>query len=165
MSLGLTECILLDNEVFLSIHSMRVDDISPFNHLKCIIGVKYSLRFEFPLSRYCINCKMQRKSGIPYKCQQPKLVERLVLWYVLDCDGKSCEASYKEKYSHTIITERYRFCCFNLSLSKYTVNNGHLFKMVTCLERPIRSTPYSFDYFMTLLTAVTFSTRPPKRIV
>ena len=36
MSLGLTECILLDNVVFLSIPVMKVAGISPFNHLKCI---------------------------------------------------------------------------------------------------------------------------------
>ena len=36
MSLGLKEYILLDNVVFLSIHVMKVADISPFNHLKCI---------------------------------------------------------------------------------------------------------------------------------
>ena len=36
MSLELTECILLDNVVFLSMHVMKVAGISPFNHLKCI---------------------------------------------------------------------------------------------------------------------------------
>ena len=36
VSLGLTECILLDNVVFCSLHVMKVAGISPFNHLKCI---------------------------------------------------------------------------------------------------------------------------------
>ena len=36
MSLGLKECILLDNVVFLGIHVMKVAGISAFNHLKCI---------------------------------------------------------------------------------------------------------------------------------
>ena len=34
VSLGLTECILLDNVVYLSKHV--VAGISPFNHLKCL---------------------------------------------------------------------------------------------------------------------------------
>ena len=36
MSLGLTEYILLDNVVFLSIHVMKLAGISPFDHLKRI---------------------------------------------------------------------------------------------------------------------------------
>ena len=36
MSLGLTECKLLDNVLFLSIHVMKVAGISTFNYLKCI---------------------------------------------------------------------------------------------------------------------------------
>ena len=36
VSLGLTECISLDDMVFLSIHVMKATGISPFNHLKCI---------------------------------------------------------------------------------------------------------------------------------
>ena len=36
MSLGLKECMLLDNEVVISIHVMKVTGISPFNNLKCI---------------------------------------------------------------------------------------------------------------------------------
>ena len=34
VSLWLTECILLDNVVFRSIHVMKVAGISPFNHFK-----------------------------------------------------------------------------------------------------------------------------------
>ena len=50
----------------------------------------------------------------PDKCQKPKLIERLVLWYEFDFDGKfrHVKLLIKEKYPHTIITERYRFCCF-----------------------------------------------------
>ena len=51
--------------IFLSIHVMKVAGISPFNHLKCING----WRCEFPLSRYCINYKMQRKKW--YSGQMP----------------------------------------------------------------------------------------------
>ena len=42
-------------------------------------------------------------------------MERLVLWYEFDFDGKFSHVKLliKEKYPHTIIMERYRFCCFN----------------------------------------------------
>ena len=36
VTLGLKECILLDNVVLLVIHVMKVGGISPFNYLKCI---------------------------------------------------------------------------------------------------------------------------------
>ena len=60
-----------------------------------------------------LTAKCNGESGIPDKCQQPKIVERLVLWYEFDCDEKLSyvKLPIKEKYSHTIITERYRFCC------------------------------------------------------
>ena len=63
--------------------------------------------------------KCNGESGIPDKWQQPKLIERLVLWYEFDCDGKFSHVKLliKEKYAHTIITERYRFCCFKCEWS------------------------------------------------
>ena len=115
MSLGLTEYILLDNVVFLSIHVMKLAGISPFDHLNCINSCLILIAVR--ISSVTLLYKLQNateKSGIPDKCQQPKLKERLVLWYKFDCDGKFSHVNplIKEKYSHTIITERYRFCCF-----------------------------------------------------
>ena len=53
-----------------------------------------------------------------YSGQMPaaKLIERLVLWYEFDFDRKFSHVKLlmKEKYPHTIITERYRFCCFKM---------------------------------------------------
>ena len=55
---------------------------------------------------------MQRRKW--YSGQMPA-AKTHVLWYEFDCDGKFSHVKLliKEKYSHTIITERYRFCCFN----------------------------------------------------
>ena len=59
------------------------------------------------LSRYCINCKMQRTKW--YSGQ-----ERIVLWFEFDFDRKFSHVKLLmiEKYPHTIITEIYQFCCF-----------------------------------------------------
>ena len=35
-----------------------------------------------------LTTKCNGGSGIPDKCQQQKLIERLVIWYEFDCDGK-----------------------------------------------------------------------------
>ena len=82
--------------LFLSIHVMKM---ASFTHLKCI--------------NWCL-ILIAVRIGIPDKCLQPKLIERLVLWYVFDGDGKFSHVKLliKEKYSHTLITERYRLCCF-----------------------------------------------------
>ena len=52
--------------------------------------------------------------------QQPKIIERIVLWYKFDSHRKFSHVKrlIKENYPHTIITERYRFCCFNASNNK-----------------------------------------------
>ena len=65
------------------------------------------MRCEFPLSRYCIKYKMQRKSGTPDKCQQSKIIERLVLRYEFDSHGKFCHVKLRirGKYPHTIFTD------------------------------------------------------------
>ena len=57
------------------------------------IGVKYSLRFEFPLS-LCKTAKLNGKSCIQDKCQQHTLIESLVLWYEFESDGcfKDCKS-------------------------------------------------------------------------
>ena len=112
MSLRLKECILLDNVVILGIHVMKVAGISPFNHFKCI---KWCLiLIAVRISSVTLLYKLQNATEKWYFGQQPKLLERLVLWYEFDCDGKFSHVKLliKEKYSHTIITERYRFCCF-----------------------------------------------------
>ena len=108
----------LDNVVFLSIHIMKVAGISPFNHLKCINWC-FIVLIAARISSVTLLYKLQNatekvvfRTNTGY--QQPKLKERLVFWNEFDCDGKFSHVKLliKEKYSHTIITERYRFCCF-----------------------------------------------------
>ena len=57
---------------------------------------------------------MQRKKCNSGQMPAAKIIERLVLWYEFDSHGKLSHVKIfiKEKYPHTIITERYRFCCF-----------------------------------------------------
>ena len=52
-----------------------------------------------------LTVKCNGQSGIPDKCQQPKLIERLVLWYEFDFDGKfrHVKLLIKETYPHTIL--------------------------------------------------------------
>ena len=89
--------------------------ISPFNHLKYINGCLILIAFRISCVTLLYKIQMQRKSGIPDNCQQSKIIERLVLWYEFDSHGKFSHVKLliKEKYPHTIITDRYRFCCFN----------------------------------------------------
>ena len=118
MNLGLAERILLDNVVFLSTHIMKMAGISPLNHFKCINWclILIVIRISSVFPRCCIYCKMQRRKW--YSGQMPAaktiVVERLVLWYEFDYAGKFSyvQLLIKEKYSYTIITKRYRFCCF-----------------------------------------------------
>ena len=59
-------------------------------------------------------------------------MERLVLWYEFDFDGKFSHVKLliKEKYPHTIVMERYRFCCFKLSIFKVRVNKKILLQRI-----------------------------------
>ena len=101
--------------LFPSIHVMKVAGILPFNHLKCINGCEILIALR--ISSVTLLYKLQNateKSGIPDKCQKSNIIERLVLWYDFDSHGKCSHVKLliKEKYPHTIITDRYRFCCF-----------------------------------------------------
>ena len=89
--------------------------ILPFNHLKYINGCLKLIALR--ISSGTLLYKLQNATencGIPDKCQQPKIVERLVLWYEFVSHEKfnHVKLLIKEKCPHTIITERYRFCCF-----------------------------------------------------
>ena len=89
-------------------HVLKVACVSPFNHLKCINWCLILIAVR--ISSVTLLYKLQyatEKSGIPDKCQQPKLIERLVSWYEFDCDEKFSHVKLliKEKYSNTIITE------------------------------------------------------------
>ena len=60
------------------INVMKIAYISPLTHLKCI----YLIALRITSFAEC-----NEKSGIPDKCQQPKLIERIVLWYEFDSNG------------------------------------------------------------------------------
>ena len=71
--------------------------------------------------QHCV-AKYNGKSGIPDKCQQPKFIERIVLWYEFDSAGKFSHGKLliKEKDSHTIVMERCRFCCCKIFENIFT---------------------------------------------
>ena len=62
---------------------------------------------------------MQRTKWYSGQIPAAELIERLVLWYEFDFDGKfrHVKLLIKEKNQHTI--ERYRFCCFNNNSFRY----------------------------------------------
>ena len=96
---------------------MKVAGILPFSHLKMHKWMFNTHRgSNFLCHAIVLTVKYNGQSGIPDKCQQPKLMERLVLWYEFDFDRKFSHVKLliKEKYPHTIIMERYRFYCFKI---------------------------------------------------
>ena len=85
--------------------------ISPFKHLKCINWclILIAVRISSVMLLYKLQNAMEK---VVFRTNDS--LKGLSYGYELDCDGKFSHVKLliKEKYSHTIITERCRFCCF-----------------------------------------------------
>ena len=98
---------------------MKVAGILPFKHLKyineCLILI--ALRISSVTLLYKLQ-NATEKVVFWINASSQKITERLVLWYEFEFDshGKLSHVKLliKEKCPNTIITERYRFCCFNM---------------------------------------------------
>ena len=137
---------------------MKVAGTSPFNHLKWR-GVKYSLRCEFPMSRYWKTTKCNRKSDI-HSGQMPAVKNHrkagLMVWVWLSWKVKSCEASYKREVStydiygkipilllnHVsklyplqtlLLTLTFKFTCFKVKCKFVFKSSAELILMLTLL--------------------------------
>ena len=120
---GLQSAHYLIKWLFRSKHAMKVACISPFNHLKCINGCVILIALR--VSSVTLLYKLQNAT---YSGQMPaakKIIEKLVLWFEFGSHGKfrHVKLLIKEKYPHTIITERYRFCCFKKIYSIVAIGN------------------------------------------
>ena len=110
---------------------MKVAGISPFNHLprrKCINGclILIALRISSVTLLYKLH-NATEEEVFRTNASSQKNIERFVLWYEFDSHGKFSHVKLliKEKYPHTIITER--FCCFNIKYGCIVSTWYHIF--------------------------------------